>query len=387
MAKNTKTDYLKRLFIFLMILLTVPLVQTVTRIIKEKPLQGAITVPENPSITVRDWFSADYQNKKEKYLNDAFGFRSFFVRINNQLALSLFREVHAFSVIFGKENYLFEENYIKSWYGADFMGSDSIRSRISKLKSIQDTLLMKYNKNLMVVFTAGKGSFYPEYFPPNQHYTKGPTNYETHISLAKEEGLNLIDFNRWFVENKEKSPYPLYPRYGIHWSLYGASLVADSLLNYIENVRNIDIPSISWDRIDIKKARKDDYDMGYGLNLLFKLPRDRMAYPVLKFESDEGKSKPSVLVIADSFYWSLFKLGITKAFSTSDFWFYNQEVYHTVVGPPTPVDQLSLWEQIQSHDVIILMATEANLPRFGWGFIEDAYQLIQVGEEQSAQNE
>lgn len=376
MIKKENTDYRHKLFIFLMILLTIPLVQSVTRIIREKPLKGAVSAPVSERFTLKDWFSASYQNTKEKYYNDAFGFRSFFVRINNQIALSLFREVHAFSVIFGKKNYLFEENYIKAWYGADFIGADSIARRIEKLKYIQDQLRLRYHKNLVVVFAAGKGSFYPEYFPPEISYPKGPTNYETHARLSREAGLQVIDFNRWFLENKLTSPYPLYPKYGIHWSVYGASFAADSILNYIERIRGIDLPSLSWDRVEIKKAQKDDYDMGYGLNLLFRLQRDKMAYPVLKFESADGKIKPSVLVIADSFYWGMFKFGITKAFSTSDFWFYNKEIYHSVLGPPIGTDQVGLWEQIQSHDVIILMATEANLPKFGWGFIEKAFQLL-----------
>jgi len=29
-----------------------------------------------------------------------------------------------------------------------------------------------------------------------------------------------------------------------------------------------------------------------------------------------------------------------------------------------------------SSIVIILMATKANLPKFGWGFIEEAYKLL-----------
>jgi len=377
MMKKTKTGYRQKLFIFLMILLTIPLFQTVTRIIKDNPLKGAVTIPENPKITVRDWLSASYQERKEKYYNDAFGFRSFFVRVNNQLAYSLFKKLHAFAVYIGKDNYLFEENYIRAWYGDDFIGADSISHRVTRLKYIQDQLLTRYNKNLMVVLAAGKGSFFPEYFPPSMTYPKGPTNYATFVTTAREQGLKIIDFNRWFLDHKKTSPYPLYPKYGIHWSTYGATLVADSLLKYIEKTRDIDLPSIGWDRIEVKKAQKDDYDMGNGLNLLFKLPHDRMAYPVLKFEPEEGKTKPSVLVVADSFFWGMFKFGIMKSFSTSDFWFYNHEIYHTVIGPPTLANQADLWEQIQSHDVIILMATESNLPNFGWGFIEDTYQILQ----------
>jgi hypothetical protein len=379
MKKHTPTDFRQKLFILLMVLLTIPLIQSLTRIIRERPLKGAVTLAPDVKLNARDWFTGDYQVKKEKYYNDAFGFRSLFVKINNQMALSLFHEVHAFSVIFGKENYLFEENYIKAWYGADFIGEDSIRHRVEKLKYIQDQLLHRYNKTLMVVLTTGKGSFYPEYFPPERVYPKGPTNYATFVEQAADQGLRIIDFNRWFLDQKQVSPYPLYPKYGIHWSIYGATLAADSMLNYIERERGIDLPSISWNKVAMRKARSDDYDMGDGLNLLFKLRREKMAYPELEFESAEGKTRPSVLVIADSFYWGMFKFGITRAFSGNDFWFYNQEIYHTVKGPPVSTGTVSLADQISSHDVIILMATEANLPNFGWGFIEETYELLNRG--------
>ena len=376
MEQKPKTDYRKKLFIAMMIMLSLPLLQTVTHLFKEKSLRGVITVPENTNFSINNWLSASYQTKKEKYYHDSFGFRSLFVRINNQIKLSLFREVHAFGVVFGKKNYLFAEKYIKAWYGVDYIGTDSIAHRVARLKYIQDELSARYHKNLIIAITAGKGSYYPEFFPASPTYPKGPTNYETYVRLAKDSALQIIDFNSWFVENKNKSPYPLYPKYGMHWSVYGATLVADSLISCMESLRSIDMPSISYDRVKIKKAFQDDYDLGDGLNLLFKLPREKMAYPVIKFEPEEGKIKPSVLVIADSFYWNLFKLGITKAFSNSDFWYYNQEIFHGLGEPPGSTKQVDLWEQIQKHDVIILMATESNLPEFGWGFIESTYQLL-----------
>jgi hypothetical protein len=377
MEKQARPGYRQWLFIILMILLALPLVQTTTHLFREKSLKGAVIKPEDVELTAKNWFDDTYQVKKEKYYNETFGFRSFFVRINNQLTLSLFREVHAFSVIFGKENYLFGEDYIKTCFGLDFIGADSIARRVARLKYIQDELLNRYNKNLMVVLAAGKGSYFPEYFPPETNYPQGPTNYETHVRLAEEAGLQIIDFNRWFLDMKPNAPYPLYPRHGLHWSVYGAALASDSIISWIENTRGIDLPSMSWNRVRIKKAYQDDYDIGDVLNLLFKLRRDKLAYPVIEFEPDEGKVKPSVLVIADSFYWGLFKSGITRAFSNSDFWYYNRDIYRSVGEAQGSTDQLDLWEEILKHDVIILLATESNLTRFGWGFIEEAAQLLE----------
>jgi hypothetical protein len=205
------------LFCIILGLMLIPIIQSKFEFVKLTSLKGAITQPEKKYINAKDWFSGDFQLLEEKYLNETFGFRNLFIRINNQIAFSLFNKAKANGVIIGKHNYLYEENYIKAYYGTDFIGIDSISHRIERLKFIQDTL-SKLNKTIIIVFAAGKGSFYPENFPKEYLKEKGKTNYEYHVKLAKEYGLNYIDFNSYFIENKNKSKYPLYPQYGIHWS-------------------------------------------------------------------------------------------------------------------------------------------------------------------------
>jgi hypothetical protein len=226
------------------------------------------------------------------------------------------------------------------------------------------------------VFAAGKGSFYPEYFPDNYKVQRGTTNYECYIKEAKELGLNYIDFNKYFVDNKFTSKYKLYPKQGIHWSFYGMCIAADSIIKYIEFKRKIDMPNIYWKDIEIDYTRKDDYDIGNGLNLLFKLKREKMGYPKVLIEPDSGKVKPSVLVVSDSFYWGLYNLGIWKTFSSNHFWFYNQQIYSPDLRETLEVSQINIRNEIMNHDVIIILATEATLPNLGWGFIENACDEI-----------
>jgi hypothetical protein len=40
------------------------------------------------------------------------------------------------------------------------------------------------------------------------------------------------------------------------------------------------------------------------------------------------------------------------------------------------VADINLSDEINKHDVIMLMATEANLADFGWGFIDNVYELL-----------
>ena len=224
------------LFLLILILLILPLIQSKFNIVKLEKLKGWVNEPEAVRFSIKKWFSGEYQVKQEEYLNEMFGFRSSFVRINNQIAFNLFNKAKANGVIIGKNNYLFEENYIKAYYGTDFIGIDSINKRMQRVKFVQDTLA-KLNKTLVLIYAAGKGSFYPEYFPDEYKKEKTKTNYEYHIKFSKALGLNFIDFNKYFLENKSKSKYPLYPQYGIHWSNYGTALAADSILRYVEKNR------------------------------------------------------------------------------------------------------------------------------------------------------
>lgn len=371
--KNLKVSLRGTLFVLILALLILPFLQSQLNVVKMKPLKGAISQPEKEAFSFANWFSGEYQEKEETYLNETFGFRSWFIRINNQIAFSFFDKAKARGVIIGKENYLFEENYIKAYYGTDFIGKDSITNRMQRLKYLQDTLA-KLDKSLVIVFAAGKGSFYPEYIPDEYKKEKGITNYEVHVELAEKLNLNYIDFNDYFVKNKYTSLYPLYPQFGIHWSYYGACLAADSIVKYIEKLRNIDMPNLYWDEIEVKNAHRIDVDIAAGMNLLFNPRTFKMAYPIVKFESDTSKIKPSVIVIADSYYWEMYSFGISNLFNKSHFWYYNKEVYPETFDGPLNVDQLNLSNQIEQNDVIIILATEANLSAFGWEFIENAFE-------------
>ncbi|MCZ8286540.1 MAG: hypothetical protein O9353_13905, partial [Bacteroidia bacterium] len=150
-----------------------PMIQEKLHLKKEYPLKGDIKLPENIEFDKEDWFSGYYQEEKEKYINSAFGFRNQFVKLNNQIAYSMFRKAKANGVIIGKETYLYEQSYINAYTGTDFLGKDSIDHTIGRLKFISDTL-NKLGKQLLVVFAAGKASFYPEYIPDKYLPVRGP---------------------------------------------------------------------------------------------------------------------------------------------------------------------------------------------------------------------
>lgn len=330
----------------------------------------------------REEMIGDFFANKEKLANQSFGLRPLYLKLRNQIDFSLFNKANAKSVILGKDGYLFEERYIEAYYGRDFIGQDSIDERVAKLRFVQDELA-KLGKLVFVVLAPSKGSFYPEKIPQEYHSKKTTTNYEGYLKAFKAKGINYIDFSAHFLAQKETSKHVLYPKTGIHWSQYGMYYATDSMLNYVESKMNIDLPDVVIeDREPIDDVRFKDNDIETGLNLFFKLDHPKMTYPKFSFTNPEGKDRPRILTISDSFYWQMYNLGISNnVFKEGQFWFYNQTVHpdSDLGNGYVFTHQRNLYNELRKTDIVMLMATEANLYKFCYDFIEKSNTALKVG--------
>ena len=95
-------------------------------------------------------------------------------------------------------------------------------------------------------------------------------------------------------------------------------------------------------------------------------------------KSEKGKTKPRLALIGDSFHWTLIDIGFLTPFANFNYWYYNKEVYHDKFEKPTPIEKINFKEQIQNNDIFIILCTDANLSKAGWGFIEQAYQQLKT---------
>jgi hypothetical protein len=366
--------YFKRTLLgIIFAMLFLPLLQARLKFFEEKPLIGALAEPEYRRFSWKDWFSSTYQKKKEKYVNACFGFRNSCVRLNNQVDFWLYRQANANGVLIGKENYLYERAYIDAYNGADYVGLDSIENTANRLAYLTHQFNRR-NKQLIIVFAAGKGSYYPEFFPDNFRLKKQNkrTNYFSLRKRLKAKNVPLIDFNAWFLQQKKTSNYPLFPKLGIHWSHYGMTLVADSLIKAIEQFQQFDLGNLQTSGLtQSTTAQFEDKDIGDGMNLLVDLQGLKMAYPVFQFEQMKT-NKPNVLVVSDSYFWGMYNAGISTVFDQTHFWYYNKQVYPEFQTKELFTYQVNFEQAIKANDVFIIMATEANLKAIGWGFLERA---------------
>lgn len=343
----------------------------------EEPLNGAIEKPTAPSFNWHDWWEGEYQKEAQTYLKETMGFRPTFVRIHNQIHYWLYNIAVANGVIVGKNDYLYERNYIDAHLGRDYIGYQLIHTKVQKIAFLSDTL-EKLNKSLVIVFAPGKGSFYPEYIPtefnPQQ---QDSSNYEVYKAALLKTDVHFLDLHQWFRDMKDTAPYPLMPKTGIHWSKYGAVLAADSLLSYLASIDSCKYPDLIIDSVQASEAMEDsEDDVEKGMNLFFNIPDLQMGTPFYHFDYSGELSEKKVAVVADSYYWALNNIGLSKdCFNNGQFWYYNEIIYGEGLDAPIKTADINLQSEIEKNDVIILLSTDANLWKFAFGFIDQLYEV------------
>ena len=345
-------------------------------------LTGIVINDVNPdSLLKKDksmWLSGEYQNLKDDYNNDHWAFKETFVRLNNQFYYTAFNQIRVNSFVSGKDNYLYSENYIFSAYGDDYVGEQKIVSKLEKAKVVQDSLKKK-GIDLLLVFAPGKGEYCIEQIEDKYKHAISHTNYQDYISVSKRLGVNTLDLKAYFQKLKPTTPYPLFPKFGHHWSFYGECLAVDTIIGHIEKLHHCDMPDITWKKIEVvDTSRSRDADVLKSMNL-YKNPEQNMklAYPEVMFEQDSIKNQTRVLTISDSYWYGPVYMGVGQnCFAGGQFWYY----YNKVIPSPTPGQKVEVWQldfkqQIESNQVIMLLYSDGNLPNYGNTFIEDAYEL------------
>jgi hypothetical protein len=370
------TKYKNYFFLFLLLCLFAPLIQQFTHAYQERPLIGLTKDSINalPDFSFSKWWEGKYQENTNEWGNKYFGFRTDFVRINNQLNFALFRKSNLENGLeVGKDDYLFLKPYYDAYTGADAVKKEEIYAKFKQIKLIQDSLEAK-GKTFFFMITPNKVDFFPEYLPKKVISTQNvEPNYKNVLQICGELGIHVFDVNAYFLAKKGKTPYPLFPKNGIHWSSYGETLVLDSMVHYLELNRKIDMPDIKY-AFSMSEDNSDD-DLQDAMNLLYPLKTYALSVPKLTIEAT-GKQKLKVLLVGDSFSWMLLKLNnINQVFGKLEVWHYYQQKYITY-NNEEKINKKDLKKEVNDNEVVILESNPINLPRLGWGFIEDMNGLF-----------
>lgn len=377
MKKLFKYSIAQYCFAGIIFILTIPLSQSVFRWANEKKLDGVVIENSNPVFHLEEWLNGKYQHKKEKFLNDNFGFRHFLVRCYNQLYYSLFHVAKTGDVIVGESDFLFDRRYLNTFSGIDFESELKVANYAHFIRAMQDSLKSR-NVEMLLLIAPDKTQYYREYVPPAYVETRKRIQknyYQEFVKYFKKEKVNLIDINAWFLKIKNHTPFPLFPQHGMHWSYYGACLGLDTLTRYIENTLHKDLPDIEFNtEFSTAKLDPNDKDLLMLMNLMQPVKSLPQCYPSLKI-NNRAKYHPDALVIGDSFYWIIYNYNInTDIFDDAGFWFYDRDLYPRRKYSKDKRGNDFFEREIGKQDIIILVAAPANLSTLGWGFFEGLYE-------------
>jgi len=342
-------------------------------------LTGIVISEKKPELTTENWMSGNYQYEMDDYNNDHWSLKEISVRLNNQFYYKAFNQIRVNGFVIGKENYIFSESYIFSAFGDDFIGEAKINSLMQKAKVVQDSL-KRHGVDLLLVFAPGKGEYLKEFVEDKYVHPVKNTNHSEFVKQCKAQKLNYLDLYTYFNLLKPNTKYPLFPRFGHHWSYYGEVLAVDTIIRHIEALHGKRMPEMAWeDPVVVDTAQRRDADALKSMNLFKDPDQDmKLAYPQVLFENDTTKNTTRVLTISDSYWYGPVYMGIPKyCFNNGEFWYY----FNKVIPSPRPGEKVEVWElnlkeEIeQKNQVVMLLYSDGNLGAFGNAFIQDAYEM------------
>lgn len=146
----------------------------------EPRLGGVVKPIPRPVFSLKSWWDGRFQEQvegqgqtekgepREGWIDRHVGFRSVWIKTDNQINFSLFRELPTHAgpqpITLGKDNWLYEDDYVNSFIGFEVVPKRHLQQYASYLKELQDDL-QKRNITMLLVVSPSKAAHYPEYLP------------------------------------------------------------------------------------------------------------------------------------------------------------------------------------------------------------------------------
>lgn len=339
-----------------------------------------------PTLTTQGALDGTFQSAFDRWFAKHLGIRKALIRADNQLNYSLF-SLTATGTVLGKDNFLFEPNYIEEFNNMRPMSDLQLQTFVEKLSRLR-SLLRARSVHFLVMLTPSKAAMYSEHIP--ERLLVSPTRADTYdrfTKLVRAQSLPLFDTVPLVRRLKAESPYPVFPPGGAHWSKYVSCKAGEAFTDQLQALLGREVPKLRCDPPLIKtKASGVDRDLAQLANLWrrnsFDVP---LPSPRVRVESAKDAYRAKLLFIGDSFLWSFFEALERKlAYASRDFFYYYKSHDRFRARrralPKVPIDRAAIdWSHILSRDAIVLEMNEFNIRDVGYGFVDDALQHLESG--------
>jgi hypothetical protein len=357
--------------------------QTVFHAVREPAVHGVVEKTGKPALGARSWLDGRLQQEVEHWYSTRVGFRAAWVRTDNQINFSLFREAEDAKVLVGQGNWLYagdRECFLK---GCVPLSEEYLRHVVCDLKSLQDALEQRHIAFLLVI-TPIKEVHYGEHLPDwvlHRHRPREFSNYSKLMPLVKRYGVHYVDGVERFREEKRRQSCPLFTPGGAHWTEYGASLVLEEIFKRLRELTGKNLANVECESVVVDENTTDwDNELGELINIwtpwvsVGPTPHLRLA------RRATGKEYlPNVLWVGTSFSLRLFEMAdANRLYRRRDFLFYygKRFSYPGEVSPPNATNEFERKTDLLSRDAVIVEAMEDLGDGIDYGFAGEALEFL-----------
>ena len=219
----------------------------------EKSEQENRMLAKFPSLYVNGQINKAYGTDFEKWFNDRFLGRDFFIGLYNKVVLSFNDKMDTEKVFQGKEGWLFYKKggSIKNFQNAVLFRDKELQNIAVQLQHIQEWC-DKHNKKFYFIIAPDKNKIYGEYFPEMKKKRSDAQSRARQLLqyLKKYTKLKALYLYDMLVSNKDKGL--LYYRNDTHWNELGAYLGYQEIMKMVK----VDFPDVSVFQAEVHKEIK-----------------------------------------------------------------------------------------------------------------------------------
>ena len=244
-----------------------------------------------------DVFSDKFTSSLDAYVNDNFGFRKLFIRLNNFLDLKLLGTSSNKRVILGNSDFLFGLPDWDSFIHAHTKHTDQqVLEAAQKIKALQDRLKLR-GIEFLFVMAPNKGTIYKEHFRQRGYFLHPVSEGDRWTKALNAAGVNQLEMVPDIL--KAKSERLIYYKGDHHWNKYAGLIATQRISDALALKLGMSPPALT-----VTGAQTDDTEKtgGGSLDELLGVKKVRVnQQPVFTVS---GKLLPPGVVFGDSFvHW------------------------------------------------------------------------------------
>ena len=316
-----------------------------------------------------------YQSAWEVWATRDHPLWSWSIALTNELVYRVTGELsldYVTSIQGGKDNYLWQPMYLKSFNGTRKPEENKISETFSHLAKAQ-RLLAKHNVPLIAVINPNVIHLYPEVIPDKyKAVLPGKKDYDISREEIEKSGADVVDAFKYLQDVQPQYPIKFFEPTGSHWNDIATCLAVKALSPRLASAWKEEISEPHCDRYSFETPpRAAELDLVAIANLLYPGSLARPAPYVTTPVEVTFKRPRKILLVGTSFLFGLEKeLLRRKIADSTTLLFYFRQLRRDGKGGFHGLDRRKVTKEfLLSYDAIIVDANVSGPGSMGRGLL------------------